>query len=128
MLMNELERFAWQLRIDVIEMLYRAGSGHPGGSLSTAEIFSALFKGGVINYPQEKFESYERDSFVLSKGHGCPTLYATLASMGFFPIEATYNLRKMCGDKYRLQGHPSTATRGIEIATGSLGQGLSVAV
>ena len=112
------------MRLDIIEMLYRAGSGHLGGSLSTADILVALFfaemrtRPGDLCWPQ-------RDRFILSKGHGAPALYAVLARLGYFPREELASLRQFGSI---LQGHPdSGCTPGVEIPTGSLGQGLSIA-
>lgn len=104
-------------------MLCKAGSGHPGGSLSSADILTTLY------FYKMKFDSKnpklkERDRFILSKGHACPALYSVLAELGFFPKEELNNLRKI---SCLLQGHPSIKIPGIEANTGSLGQGLSIA-
>lgn len=121
---NQLQEIARQIRLDIVEMLYRAGSGHVGGSLSATDALVALFfshmhlEPGNACYP-------ERDFFVLSKGHAAPLLYAILARLGFFPREELLTLRQFGS---HLQGHPdSRCTPGVEVATGSLGQGLSVA-
>uniref|UniRef100_A0A7C3ZCC3 Transketolase n=1 Tax=Desulfobacca acetoxidans TaxID=60893 RepID=A0A7C3ZCC3_9BACT len=121
---NQLKEIARQIRLDIVEMLYRAGSGHGGGSLSATDVLVALFfshmhlEPGNACYP-------ERDFFVLSKGHAAPALYAILARLGYFPREELSTLRRFGS---HLQGHPdSKCTPGVEVATGSLGQGLSVA-
>lgn len=120
----ELKETARQLRIEVLKMLTRAGSGHTGGSLSIIEILVALYLVKLRHDPQNpKWPG--RDRFVLSKGHGAPALYAILARMGYFDPAELLKLRKIGG---MLQGHPyNMTTPGIEISTGSLGQGLSVA-
>ncbi len=104
-------------------MTFEVKSGHPGGSLSAAEIITALFF-YKMRYDPKNPKLPERDRFILSKGHAAPALYAALAMAGFFPEEELLTLRKPGS---RLQGHPSISTPGIEICTGSLGQGLSVA-
>ena len=105
-------------------MTNAAGSGHPGGSLSAVEAMVALyFK--IMNHKPADLKWPERDRFFLSKGHACPVLYSVMARSGYFPVEELLTLRK-CGT--RLQGHPSCKTLpGIEVSSGSLGQGLSVA-
>lgn len=111
-------------RKDILEMTYAAGSGHPGGSLSAIDILTVLYFYTLHIDPKNPKWS-ERDRFVLSKGHSCPALYAVLADSGFFPKEELLTLRKFGSV---LQGHPDmTITPGIEMSTGSLGQGLSVA-
>jgi transketolase len=119
-----LEDLARQVRIDIIEMLYRAGSGHLGGSLSAADILVALFFGEMRARADDPC-CVDRDRFILSKGHGAPAYYAILARMGYFPREELFTLRQFGSI---LQGHPdSGCTPGVEIPTGSLGQGLSIA-
>lgn len=120
----KLQETARQIRLDIVEMLYRSGSGHVGGSLSATDILVALFFShmhldpGNACYP-------DRDYFVLSKGHAAPVLYAVLARLGFFPREELFTLRQFGSN---LQGHPDPkCTPGVEVPTGSLGQGLSVA-
>ncbi len=120
----KLQETARQIRLDIVEMLYRSGSGHVGGSLSATDILVALFFShmhldpGNACYP-------DRDYFVLSKGHAAPVLYAVLARLGFFPREELFTLRRFGSS---LQGHPDPkCTPGVEVPTGSLGQGLSVA-
>ena len=122
--MQDLNRIASKLRKHVIEMTCEAGSGHPGGSLSSADIMTALyFK--VMNIDPKKPNWPERDRFVLSKGHAAPVLYAALAERGYFPVSQLKTLRKL-GSK--LQGHPDMrTTKGVDASTGSLGQGLSIA-
>jgi transketolase len=120
----ELERKANLIRSHVIRMTRSAGSGHPGGSLSSTDIISALFF-KVMNHRSSDPSWEDRDRFVLSKGHAAPAYYAALAESGYFPIEELSTLRKL---NSRLQGHPSkTKLPGVEMSTGSLGQGLSVA-
>ncbi len=119
---RELEIIANDIRKDIITMLAQAGSGHPGGSLSAADILAALyFK--EMNVDSSKPEWEDRDRFVLSKGHAAPVLYATLAKKGYFPKEELLKLRKIDS---MLQGHPDMKdTPGVDMSTGSLGQGFS---
>ncbi len=113
------------IRRDIISMLTMAGSGHPGGSLSAVEILAALY-GYKMNVDPAKPDMPERDRFVLSKGHAAPALYAVLANNGFFSKEEYNHLRKLGGI---LQGHPDrNKCPGVDASTGSLGQGVSVAV
>jgi len=107
----------------IVEMLARAGSGHPGGSLSSADIVTALYF-SVMRHRPEDPDWADRDRFHLSKGHCCPALYAVLALHGYFPKDELTRLRTFGG---KLQGHPDRHTPGIEVCSGSLGQGLSVA-
>lgn len=112
------------LRRDIIEMLYRCQSGHPGGSLSCVEILMALYY-KTARVDPNNLSWANRDRIVLSKGHGCPALYAILADKGFFPREDLWHLRQI--DSH-LQGHPDMKkTPGVDVSTGSLGQGVSVA-
>lgn len=114
-----------ELRRDVVKMIHDAKSGHPGGSLSEIEILIALYY-EVMNVDPKKPDKEDRDLFVLSKGHACPGLYAVLADKGYFPKDDLWNLRK--ADSL-LQGHPdSHKTKGVDVNTGSLGQGASVSV
>ncbi len=116
---------ARQYRRDVLDMLYACQSGHPGGSLSCVEMLQALYE-NVMRYDPKDPKWPERDRFVLSKGHACPTLYAILADKGFFPREELKNLRQLGSF---LQGHPDmNKCPGIDASTGSLGQGASWAV
>lgn len=116
---------ARRLRCHVIRMTGEAGSGHPGGSLSAAEIIATLYF-EVLRIDPGRPDWPDRDRFVLSKGHAAPTLYAALAERGFFPVGELLTLRKTGS---RLQGHPDMRkTPGVEMSTGSLGQGISAAV
>ena len=121
----ELEQMARKLRRYVITMISTAGSGHPGGSLSAADIITALyFK--VMRHDPKNPRWPDRDRFVLSKGHAAPILYAALAECGYFPVEELSTLRKLGS---RLQGHTDrTLTPGVEMSAGSLGQGLSYGI
>ena len=122
--LEELERKANLLRLDVIEATSAAGSGHPGGSLSSADLMAALYF-RVMKHDPENPQWEERDRFILSKGHVAPVLYAALAETGYFPKEDLITLRKMGSN---LQGHPVRGKApGVEMSTGSLGQGLSMA-
>ena len=123
--MTELERRANDMRADIVRMIAEAGSGHPGGSLSCADILAALYFGGVLEHDPRNPQWEGRDRFILAKGHAAPALYAVLAQAGYFPREELATLRKLGS---RLQGHPdSNQVPGVEVSTGSLGQGLSVA-
>ena len=121
---QELKGIAKQARKNVIEQVYGAGSGHPGGALSCIDILTVLYFNQMnINPEEPKME--ERDRLVLSKGHACAALYAILAQRGFFPQEELKNFRKFGSN---LQGHPDMKKiPGIDMSTGSLGQGLSTA-
>jgi len=121
----ELKEIAKKLRRHVITMTATAGSGHPGGSLSAADIITALyFK--VLRYNPENPQWSDRDRFVLSKGHAAPILYAALAETGYFPVAELATLRKLDS---RLQGHTDRkSTPGVEMSAGSLGMGLSFAI
>ncbi|WP_101698264.1 transketolase [Clostridium minihomine] len=121
---SELNAKAKQIRVDILESLYACQSGHPGGSLSCVEILLALYE-NVMKYDPKNPQMEDRDRFVMSKGHACPSLYAILADKGFFPKKDLLSLRQ--ADSH-LQGHPDmTKTPGIDCNTGSLGQGISVA-
>lgn len=124
--MNEeqLANIANEMRIDIVRMVTEAGSGHPGGSLSCADILAALYFGVMKNDPADP-KNEDRDRFILAKGHAAPALYAVLAEAGYFPKEELQTLRKL---GTRLQGHPDMhLVPGVEVSTGSLGQGLSIA-
>jgi transketolase len=121
---NALAKTCRQMRRDIVEMVGAAGSGHPGGSLSSVEIVASLYF-GVMRHDPARPDWPERDRFVLSKGHAAPVLYAALAAAGYFPREELATLRKLGS---RLQGHPDARKLpGVEVSTGSLGQGLALA-
>lgn len=116
---------ARKIRCHIVQMVAEAGSGHPGGSLSAADILTVLYF-DEMNIDPARADDPDRDRFVLSKGHASPVLYATLAEKGFFPVEELMTFRKI---NSRLQGHPSRKhLPGVEMSTGSLGQGLSAAI
>ena len=120
----KLQKIANDVRKGIVTGVYSAKAGHPGGSLSAADMFTFLyFEEMNIDPENPKMES--RDRFVLSKGHTAPGLYATLAHRGFFPVEDLTTLRKL--GSY-LQGHPCVHIPGVDMSTGSLGQGISAAV
>ncbi|MBI3463395.1 MAG: transketolase [Planctomycetes bacterium] len=123
---QKLRAKARSIRRSVVEMLYHAQSGHPGGALSATDILTALYFGGVLkHFPDPPFCD-QRDVFVLSVGHYCPVLYACLAHAGYFPIAELRTLRKSGS---RLKGHPKyRVLPGIENTSGSLGQGISIAL
>lgn len=122
--LQDLKGKANDIRIDIVNMVAEAGSGHPGGSLSSAEILCALYFGGVLEHDPANPAKPDRDRFVLSKGHAAPVLYAALAEAGYFPKDELCTLRKLHS---RLQGHPDCRKLpGVEASTGSLGQGLSI--
>ena len=119
---KNLNRIAQEIRRHALIMTTKAGSGHPGGSLSAADIIAALYF-HQMRYDPKKPKWEDRDRFVLSKGHACPSLYAALAKAGFFPQETLWTLRKLGSI---LDGHPDmTKTPGIDASTGNLGIGLS---
>lgn len=119
-----LQERAAKMRCLIVKALHGAGSGHPGGSLSCADIVSYLFF-NKMNISAADPKSPDRDRFVMSKGHACPALYAALAMKGYFPEEELWSLRKLGG---MLQGHPDMVnTPGVDMSTGSLGQGVSAA-
>ncbi len=122
---KKYEDIASRIRIDIIKAVHKAGSGHPGGSLSAADIVTALyFK--VMNIDPENPRMEGRDKFILSKGHAGPVQYAALAERGYYEVEDMMSLRKLGS---RFQGHPNRdKVPGIEMSTGSLGQGFSVSV
>ena len=122
---KELQIMATKVRMGIVESTHGAKSGHPGGSLSAADVYTYLyFKEMNIDPKNPKWE--DRDRFVLSKGHTTPGLYAALANRGFFPVEDLPQFRHI--DSY-LQGHPNmNLVPGVDMSTGSLGQGVSVAV
>lgn len=120
---EELKKIAAQVRVDVVAMLAKAKSGHPGGSLSMVDIVVALFF-ELLRHDPKNPQWEGRDRFHLSKGHAAPALYAILARCGYFATEELLRLREFGS---MLQGHPHPKTPGIEVASGSLGQGLSIA-
>lgn len=121
---SELTEIARQVRIGIIDAVHSARSGHPGGSLSSADILTYLYF-EEMNVSPEKIDDPERDRLVLSKGHISPALYSVLAQKGYFPVEHLKTFRKSTSN---LQGHPDkNKVPGVEMSTGSLGQGVSVA-
>ncbi len=120
-----MEAIAKRLRRHIISMTGKAGSGHPGGSLSAVEIVTALYFKVLRHRPQDPCWSH-RDRFILSKGHAAPLLYAALAECGYFPVDELLTLRQL---ESRLQGHTDCKlTPGVEMTAGALGQGLSFAI
>ena len=122
-LRKQLEITACKVRLGILEGVFNAKSGHPGGSLSIADLLTYLYFAKMNVYP-DKPEEPERDRLVLSKGHTAPALYATLAEKGFFPKEELKSLRHIGA---MLQGHPCISIPGVDMSSGSLGQGISVA-
>lgn len=121
---KELENIAKKIRIGIIEQVYNGKSGHPGGSLSCADILTVLYF-NQMNINPENPKADARDRFVLSKGHASPALYSTLAHRGFFDVAELKTFRNI---ESKLQGHPDmNKVPGVDMTTGSLGQGLSVA-
>ena len=121
---KELARKARQIRTTIVEIICSACSGHPGGSLSAADLITVLYL-AVMRHDPKNPSWPERDRFHMSKGHCCPLWYTLLAECGYFPKEELKNLRKLGS---RLQGHPDRRCPGVDVASGSLGQGLSVAL
>jgi transketolase len=122
---RDLELTAVKIRKHIIEMLYHAASGHPGGSLSAVDALVALYFHHMHHDPK-KPKDPDRDRFILSKGHAAPALYAALAEAGYFPVKELLRLRQV---NCMLQGHPVCySTPGVEASTGSLGHGLSFAI
>lgn len=119
---KELEAKARQIRRLIVQMLAKAGSGHPGGSLSAADLITALFFAVLRHNPKEPGWP-QRDRFHMSKGHCCPLWYAVLAECGYFPEDKLWTLRQLGSI---LQGHPDRRAPGVDVASGSLGQGLSI--
>lgn len=123
--LNNEKLMAAKIRFHAVDAIHTAASGHPGGSLSCADILAVLYS-GVMNIDSENPHWEDRDRFVLSKGHCAPALYAALALRGFFPVETLQELRSI---KSHLSGHPDMQNvPGVDMSTGSLGQGLSAAV
>lgn len=125
--MAELKSIATQIRRDILRMVHGAASGHPGGSLGCTEFFAGLYFSVMKHNPQFSMNAKNEDVFFLSNGHISPVFYATLARAGYFDIKELATFRKI---NSRLQGHPATHEHlpGIRVASGSLGQGLSVAI
>ncbi len=125
--MPELKEIATQLRRDIVRMVHGCQSGHPGGSLGCTEYLTALYFKVMKHDPAFNMNAKDEDLFFLSNGHISPIFYATLARSGYFPVQELATFRKL---NSRLQGHPTTHEHlpGVRIASGSLGQGLSVAI
>src|SRR5207253_9913069 len=122
---DELKRIALRMRLDIVKMIGAAGSGHPGGSLSGVELLTALYC-RVMRHDAKNPTWADRDRFILSKGHGCPALYATYAEPGYIDPGLLNTLRKLGSP---LQGHPDKRMLPIlEASTGSLGQGISIGI
>lgn len=120
---SELEKIAYQLRIDSLEMIYRRGAGHPGGSLSAAEIVAVLFF-HIMNVDPQNPIWIDRDRFILSKGHASALLYAALARRGYFPVD---DLKRWGDLDCHLQGHPDILkTPGVDMTSGILGHGIAI--
>lgn len=125
--MAELKDIATQIRRDIVRMVHGVQSGHPGGSLGCTDYFTALYFKVMNHNPKFNMDATNEDVFVLSNGHISPVFYSTLARSGYFPIEELKTFRRL---NTRLQGHPATHEHlpGVRIASGSLGQGMSVAI
>ena len=125
--MEDLKAMASQIRRDIVRMVHGAASGHPGGSLGCADFFTALYFKIMKHDPKFNMDGTNEDVFFLSNGHISPVFYATLARTGYFDIKELATFRKI---NSRLQGHPATHEHlpGVRVASGSLGQGLSVAI
>lgn len=125
--MTDLKKTATQIRRDILRMVHGANSGHPGGSLGCADFFTALFFKVMKHNPQFSMDGIGEDIFILSNGHISPVFYSTLARSGYFDLRELGTFRKI---NSRLQGHPATHEHlpGVRIASGSLGQGMSVAI
>lgn len=122
--LEALKEMARTLRLDILDMTTKAGSGHPSSSFSAVEIVTALFFGGILRYRSKEPHWPERDRFIMSKGHAAPLLYAALAHAGYFDREELWHLRQIDSP---VQGHPIQGMLpGVEATTGSLGQGLSI--
>ena len=121
-----LENKALELRRLALKIIFQAGSGHPGGSLSATDLMTALFFGGILRYDSSQPDDPKRDRFLLSKGHASGIYYSVLAKAGFINESDLEDYRKINSARF-LSGHGHPKTPGIEIASGSLGQGLSVA-
>lgn len=120
----ELKEMSRTVRSDIVTMVHKAGSGHPGGSLSAADLMVGLYFGGIMRVNPANPDWEGRDRFVLSKGHVAPVIYSVLARKGFFPVDELWTLRKLGSI---LQGHPhKQSTPGLDCSSGSPGQGLSI--
>lgn len=121
---TELNAMSRTVRSDIVTMVHKAGSGHPGGSLSATDLMVGLYFGDIIQVDPRDPEWDGRDRFILSKGHVAPVVYSVLARKGFFPVEELWTLRRLGSS---LQGHPhKSGTPGLDCSSGSLGQGLSI--
>lgn len=120
--MENLKKISNEIRKDIVNMIHSAGSGHPGGSLSCVEILVCLYH-HIMDLSLDE-NNMRKDKFILSKGHAAPAYYAVLASKGFIPKKDLLTLRKI--DSY-LEGHPSNKINGVDVSSGSLGQGMSIA-
>nr|MBS0038217.1 transketolase [Saprospiraceae bacterium] len=125
--LEKLKKTASQIRRDIVRMVYHAQSGHPGGSLGCADFFTALYFSELKHKPEFNMKGANEDVFILSNGHISPVFYASLARSGYFDVKELNTFRSIDS---RLQGHPATHEElpGVRVATGSLGQGLSVAI
>src|ERR1700744_224804 len=125
--MTDLKATATQIRRDIVRMVHAAQSGHPGGSLGCADFFTALYFNAMQHNPDFHMDGINEDIFFLSNGHISPVFYSALARSGYFPLEELHTFRKL---NSRLQGHPTTHEHlpGVRVASGSLGQGMSVAI
>ena len=123
---GELEKLALELRRLALKIIFQAGSGHPGGSFSATDLMTALFFGGILNYDSNNPKDPKRDRFLLSKGHASAIYYSVLAKAGYISEPDLDSYRKINSGRF-LSGHAHPKTPGVEIASGSLGQGLSVA-
>jgi len=123
--LSDLKKIAKELRQKILKVIFNAGSGHPGGSLSATDLLTAIYFGGILQYDVQNPNDPNRDRFILSKGHASALMYCVLSRAGYFSEEYLSGYRKI-GSELFLSGHPHPKTPGIEIASGSLGQGLSV--
>ncbi len=125
--MTDLKKMASQIRRDIVRMVHEAQSGHPGGSLGCADFFTALYFQIMKHDPKFNMDGINEDIFFLSNGHISPVFYSALARSGYFPLNELHTFRKL---NSRLQGHPATHEHlpGVRVASGSLGQGMSVAI
>jgi transketolase len=125
-IVESLQQRARAIRVDILKSTTEAGSGHPSSSMSAAEVVTALYFGGFMNFDPKNPHWPDRDRFILSKGHAAPVLYAAMAEAGYFPKDQLMTLRKLGSP---LEGHPNMVRLGgVEASTGSLGQGLSIGV